>query len=70
MKSLTHGLNESFSNFISLITLLSVGPGDLTDKCGPGHVHGRVNLASLRSRIILEDFHHQGCVVRHNNTRL
>jgi hypothetical protein len=50
--------------------LLSVGVGDLTDKCGPAHVHGRVNLASLRSRIILEDFHHQGCVVRHNNTRL
>jgi hypothetical protein len=51
-------------------SLLPVGPGDLTDKCGPAHVHGRVNLASLRSRIILEDFHHQGCIVRHNNTRL
>ena len=46
------------------VGLLSVGPGDLADKCGPADVHGRVNLASLRSSIILEDFHHQGCVVR------
>ncbi len=58
------------------VGLLSVGPGDLTglgdltDKRSPGHVHGRVNLHSFRSRIILEDFHHQGCVVRRNNTSL
>ena len=43
--------------------LLSVGVGDLADKLGPGHVHGPVHLAGLWLRIILEDFHHQTCVV-------
>ena len=42
---------------------LSSGVGDLADKLGPGHVHGPVHLAGLWSRIILDDFHHQTCVV-------
>ena len=48
--------------------LLSVGVGDLADKLGPGHVHGPVHLAGLWSRIILEDLHHQSCVVGQNDT--
>jgi hypothetical protein len=35
--------------------LLSVSLGDLADQLGPAHVYGPVNLASLRSRIVLED---------------
>src|SRR5260370_30215046 len=50
--------------------LLSVGVGDLADKLGPGHVHGSVDLASFRSPIVLEDFHHQGRVVRDYDARL
>src|SRR5258708_3579489 len=50
--------------------LLCVGVGDLADKLGPGHVHGPVHLAGLWSRIILEDFHHQSCVVGQNDTGL
>jgi hypothetical protein len=34
------------------------------DKPGPRHVHGPVDIESLRSRIVLEDFRHQGRVVR------
>ena len=50
--------------------LLSVGVGDLAAKLGLGHVHGPVHLAGLWSRIILEDFHHQSCVVGQNDTGL
>ena len=57
-------------NAFSACRLLSVGVGDLADKLGPGHVHGPVHLAGLRSRIILEDFHHQSCVVGQNDTGL
>jgi hypothetical protein len=49
---------------------LSEGLGDLADERGPTHIHGRIDLAGLRSRIVLEDFHHQGCIVRDNNARL
>jgi serine/threonine protein kinase len=34
------------------------------------HVHSAINLAGLRSRIVPEDFHHQGRVVRENDARL
>src|SRR5215218_2568100 len=50
--------------------LLSVGLGDLADELGPGHVHCPIDLAGLRSRIVLEDFHHQSCVVRENDAGL
>ena len=50
--------------------LLSVGLGDLADELSPGHIHGPVHLAGLWPRIVLEDFHHQGRVVRDNNARL
>ena len=50
--------------------LLTVGVGDLADKLGPGHVHGPVHLPGLRSRIILENFYHQSCVVGQNDTGL
>ena len=49
---------------------LSEGLGDLADELGPAHIHGRVDLAGLRSRIVFEDLHHQGCIVRDNNARL
>ena len=52
------------------VGLLSVGVGDLADKLGPAHVHGPVDLAGFRSRIVLEDFHHQGRVVRDDDARL
>ena len=45
-------------------------PGQFGHKLGPAHVHGSVDLAGLRSRIVLEDFHHQGRIVRENDTRL
>jgi pimeloyl-ACP methyl ester carboxylesterase len=38
--------------------LLPVGLGNLANQLGPRHVHGPVNLAGLRYRIVLEDFHH------------
>ena len=50
--------------------LLSVGLGDLADELGPAHVHGRVDLAGLRSRIVFEDFHYQGRVVGNDDARL
>ena len=50
--------------------LLSVGVCDLADKLGPGHVHGSADLARFPSPIVLEDFHHQGRVVRDYNARL
>src|SRR2546428_13138585 len=50
--------------------LLPVGLGDLTHELGPRHVHGPVDLAGLWSPIVLQDFHHQGRVVRDNNTSL
>jgi len=57
-------------NALSAGRLLSVGVGDLADKLGPTHVHGPVNFAGFRSRIILENFHHQGRVVRDNDASL
>src|SRR5262245_19487510 len=51
-------------------SLLSVGLGDLADKFGPRHVHGPIDLAGLWPRVVLEDFHHQGRVIRDNNTGL
>ena len=50
--------------------LLSVGLGNLTDKLGPAHIHSCVDLAGLRSSIVFQDFHHQGCVVRDNDACL
>jgi hypothetical protein len=50
--------------------LLSVGLGDLADELSPAHIHGRVDLAGLRSRIVFEDFHYQGRVVRNDDARL
>jgi hypothetical protein len=50
--------------------LFFVGLGDLTNKLGPAHVHGAVNLTGLRSPIVLEDFHHQSRVVGKNDARL
>jgi predicted unusual protein kinase regulating ubiquinone biosynthesis (AarF/ABC1/UbiB family) len=44
--------------------------GNLANKFGPAHIHGSVDLAGLRSRIVLEDFHHQCRVVRENDARL
>src|SRR5439155_25781058 len=49
---------------------LAVGLGDLADELCPGHVDGLVDLAGLRSRIVLEDFHHQGRVVRDDDACL
>src|SRR4029077_9697929 len=39
--------------------LLAVTLRDLPDELRPGHVDGAVDGAGLRSRIVLEDFHHQ-----------
>ena len=50
--------------------LLSVGVRDLTDKLGPPHIHRAVDLAGLRSRVVLEDFHHQGGVIGEDDARL
>src|SRR5882762_10104240 len=50
--------------------LLSVRLGDLADELGPAHIHGRVDLAGLRSRIVFEDFHYQGRVVRNDDASL
>jgi Tetracyclin repressor-like, C-terminal domain len=44
--------------------------GRSSRQVGPGHVDGPVHLADLWSRIILEDFHHQSCVVGQNDTGL
>jgi hypothetical protein len=49
---------------------LSEGLGDLADELSPAHVHSPVDLAGLRSRVVFEDFHHQGRVVRDNDARL
>ena len=54
----------------SAAELFSVGLGNLANQPGPAHVHGSVSLTRLRSRIVLEDFHHQGRVVRENDARL
>jgi hypothetical protein len=43
---------------------------DLADELSPAHVHSPLDLASLRSRIVFEDFHHQGRVVRDSDARL
>ena len=50
--------------------LLPVGVGNLAYELGPGHIHGTVDRAGLGSRIVLEDFHHQGRVVRENDADL
>ena len=44
--------NALASSLASADELFSVGLGDLTNKLGPAHVHGAVNLAGLRSRIV------------------
>src|SRR6185437_14314043 len=49
---------------------LPVRLGDLANELGPGHVHGPVDLAGLRPRIVLEDFNHQSRVVRENYASL
>jgi len=49
---------------------LSEGLGDLADELSPAHVHSPVDLAGLRSRVVFEDFHHQGRVVRDDDARL
>jgi len=46
---------DTFPRRRNLAWLRSVSLGDLADQLGPAHVHGPVNLASLRSRIVLED---------------
>jgi hypothetical protein len=61
-------LNAVEPNALSILLLVSVG--DLADKLGPSHVHGLVNLAGFRSRIILENFHYQGRVVRDDDASL
>jgi hypothetical protein len=38
--------------------LSSVGVGNLAHEFGPTHIHGSIGFAGLRSRIVLEDFHH------------
>jgi hypothetical protein len=48
----------------------SVGVRNLAYEFGPTHIHGSIDFAGLRSRIVLEDFHHQGCVVREDDARL
>src|SRR5262245_8607529 len=50
--------------------LLSVGLGNLTHELGPRHVDSGVDLAGLGPRVVLEDFHHQGRVVRDNHAGL
>ena len=50
--------------------LPSVGLGDLADELGPAHIHRRVDLAGLRTRIVFEDFDHQGRIVRDDDARL
>src|SRR6266436_10428356 len=44
--------------------------GDLAHEFGPGHIHCLIDRAGFRSRIVLEDFHHQSCIVRKNYTCL
>jgi hypothetical protein len=43
---------------LSAARLLSERVGNLADQLGPAHVHGPIDLAGLRSRIVLEDFNH------------
>src|SRR5260370_22444316 len=44
--------------------------GDLAHEFGPGHIHCLIDRAGFRSRIVLEDFHHQSSIVRKNYTCL
>jgi len=46
--------------------LLSVGVGDLADALSPRHGHGPEGLAGFRSRIIVENLHHEGRVAGGN----
>src|SRR5689334_20853150 len=50
--------------------LLAVRLRHLAHKLRPRHVHGSVDLAGLWPRVVLEDFHHQGRIIRDNNPRL
>jgi hypothetical protein len=50
--------------------LLAVGLGDLAHEFGPRHVHCLIHRDGFGLRIVLEDFHHQGCIVRQNDTSL
>jgi hypothetical protein len=42
----------------SLSRLFSVGLCDLADEFGPAHVHGPIDIAGLRPRIVPENLHH------------
>src|SRR5438067_5677580 len=50
--------------------LLAVRVRDLPHELGPGHVDGAVHGPGLRTRIVLEDFHHQGGVVGEDHAGL
>ncbi len=47
-----------------------LGLRHLSDELSPGHIDGPINRAGLRSRIVFEDFNHQGRVVRYDDARL
>jgi hypothetical protein len=47
-----------------------VGLRDLSNKLGPAHIHRLIDLAGLRPRIVLENVHHQGCVIGDDDTCL
>jgi hypothetical protein len=65
------GLRGDSQNAVNTVDgLLSVRLGDLADKLGPTHVHRPVNFSGFRARIVLENFHHQGRVVRDDDAGL
>jgi hypothetical protein len=57
-------LNTVEVNVLSAGRLISVGVGDVADKLSPGHVQGSVDPAGFGPPVVLEDFHHQGRVIR------
>ena len=65
-----YAVNALASTAASADELLSVGLGNLANKLGPAHIHGCIHLTSLRSPIVLEDFHHQRRIVGENHARL
>src|SRR5260370_10230789 len=56
--------------YSELQRLSPVRLGDLAHEFGRGHIHCLIDRAGFRSRIVLEDFPHQSCIVRKNSTCL
>ena len=51
-------------------SLLAVGMSNLPDELGPGHVHRGIDGAGLWARVVFQDFHHEGCVIRDDHAGL